>query len=365
MKFISKDRTYKITRYPVTRNHSLQAWGAADEHILQYLENIDVTDKSIILYNDRFGFLSSVLNQYSPTTVIDYKSQLKACNKNFHNNKSFVKPFKFTTPLEKILSKVDIGIVKIPKSIDLFKLHLSQLTKSLSDDAIVICGFMTKYFTPQIISTAKDFFEEVEQSKALKKSRLLVLKGKKDIQETSITNTIELDKSTKLQQYFGVFSSDHIDYATQFLLENLNVADEEKTILDLASGNGIIARQILKQKPECEISLLDDSFLAVESSKLNISGDNVRFLYNDCLENLAPDSFDLVVSNPPFHFEHENNIEVSLELFKEVKTTLKPNSRFVVVANKHLNYKTHLVKLFSKIEVINENDKFVIYSCEK
>ena len=44
-------------------------------------------------------------------------------------------------------------------------------------------------------------------------------------------------------------------------------------------------------------------------------------------------------------FEFENNIEVSIELFKEVYRCLKMGGRFVLVANKHLNYKTHLQKV--------------------
>ncbi|MGB1284834.1 MAG: methyltransferase, partial [Polaribacter sp.] len=71
------------------------------------------------------------------------------------------------------------------------------------------------------------------------------------------------------------------------------------------------------------------------------------------------------VSNPPFHFEHENNIEVALNLFSEVQNCLKLGGRFVLVANKHLNYKTHLDKLFCKTEVLAENKKFVIYECLK
>ena len=54
------------------------------------------------------------------------------------------------------------------------------------------------------------------------------------------------EKTHTYQQYFGVFSAKHIDYATQFLLEHLKVLPDEHSILDLASGNGVISTEIRK-----------------------------------------------------------------------------------------------------------------------
>ena len=71
---------------------------------------------------------------------------------------------------------------------DLFRLYLQQLTVALDEKAIVICGFMTKYFTPQMLEIANEYFEEVEQSLAWKKSRLLILSKPKQFKESSIIN---------------------------------------------------------------------------------------------------------------------------------------------------------------------------------
>jgi 16S rRNA G1207 methylase RsmC len=54
-----------------------------------------------------------------------------------------------------------------------------------------------------------------------------------------------------------------------------------------------------------------------------------------------------------------------LGLFKEVKRCLKTGGRFQLVASQHLNFKTHLVKLFKEVNITAENDKFVIYECIK
>ena len=224
---------------------------------------------------------------------------------------------------------------------------------------------MTKYFSPKMLEVAEIFFEQVEQSKAWKKSRLLILKKNKKKDESIILNTIRVNEIKVLQQYYGVFSAKNIDYATQFLLEHLEIGKDENCILDLASGNGIIASFIRDKKLESEINLLDDSFLAIESSKINLQDKNSFFHYNDSLYDFENDFFDLVVSNPPFHFEYENNIEITFGLFKEVKRCLKGNGRFILVSSKHLNLKTHLIKLFKEVKIIAENKKFEIYECFK
>jgi 16S rRNA (guanine1207-N2)-methyltransferase/23S rRNA (guanine1835-N2)-methyltransferase len=167
-----------------------------------------------------------------------------------------------------------------------------------------------------------------------------------------------------LKNYPGVFSAHSVDPASKLLLDNLQISETDKRILDMASGNGIFAAVISKNFPLIEIHLLDDFYLAVESSKLNLN-DSCLFHYNDSLDDLETDYFDKIVSNPPFHFEYETNIEVSLSIFKGASRCLKPDGLFQVVANRHLNYKTHLVNLFDVVEVVAGSEKFVVYNCSK
>jgi len=227
----------------------------------------------------------------------------------------------------------------------------------------VVCCFMTKYFSKSSLKIAEYYFEDVEQSMAWKKSRLLILrKPKKDILYKELINTISY-QNTKLFQFYGVFSSGGIDIGTQFLLEHLSVKEDEKNILDLASGNGIIAHSILESYPDKSLTLVDDFNLAIASSELNITKPDTSFYCSNTLEDFSDQTFDLVVSNPPFHFEFENNIEVSISLFESVKRVLKKEGRFLLVANKHLNYKTHLDLFFVDVSIVASNDRFEVVCC--
>ena len=357
LEFNSKE--YQLERYPVTTDKALRAWSNAELLVLDYIK--DIKTANIHLYNDRFGVFNTLLSDVRLTTVWTYASQQKAIANNLKLNK-FSLDVNYKEPLDDI-DKVELALLKVPKSLELFELFLKQIHKASDNKTIVVCGFMTKYFSVSFLKIAELYFEEVEQSKAWKKARLLILKNPKKLtEEKELINKIDWNEEI-LQQYYGVFSGGKLDVGTRFLLDNLKVHPSELKVLDVASGNGIIAFEIASQNTESEITLVDDFNLAIASSQLNLKGKEARFVCADDLSDLEKESFDLIVSNPPFHFEHENNIEVTLSLFKDVKSCLKPDGRFVLVANKHLNYKTHLEKLFNAVEIMADNKKFVVYEC--
>ncbi|MEE4000483.1 methyltransferase [Tenacibaculum sp. FZY0031] len=354
-------KTYQLQRYPKTSDKSLRAWSNAELLVLDYITEKNI--EQVHLFNDRFGLWNCALQHKKVTTVWTYASQQKAIWHNLELN-NFSTEVDFKTPLND-LQHVEVALIKIPKSLELFELFLQQIHKASHEKTEVICGFMTKYFSPSFIKVAEQYFEEVTQSKAWKKARLLIFKTpKKEIQKKNLINTIQW-KDRALQQYYGVFSSGNVDIGTQFFLENLVVKPEELRVLDVASGNGIIACEVAKQNLQAKVTLLDDFNLAIESSKINLEGNKAEFLCDDTLEHIKENSFDLVVSNPPFHFEYENNIDVALNLFKGVENCLKNNGRFLLVANSHLNYSTHLTKLFSSVSVLQQNKKFQIIECIK
>ena len=359
----------KIERFPHTKNKSLQAWNAADELILNYFKEKD-NDSQVAIINDRFGYLSCHLNHLNPIYIIDFKSQKLSIDYNLKENDFIITEDNFTNPLSAFPNKVKQAIIKIPKSMELYRLYLEQICENSDNDIEVTAGFMTKYFNKQMIEIAKEYFDEVEQSKAKKKARLIHMKSKKSYTKHELINKVEVSKDLYLKQYYGVFASSKIDVATRYLLENVQLKKHELQILDMASGNGVIANHInelykSKNWQQPQLHLVDDSFLAIESSKLNLLGDNIHFHYDANMESIDEESMDMIISNPPFHFEHEENTEISLNLFRKAQTALKPNGRMTMVYNRHLNYIPFLKSIFSNTKIVSENNRFVVVNCWK
>ena len=135
---------------------------------------------------------------------------------------------------------LDYVLFKIPKSNEALELHLQHIHQSLKSDGQVICAFMTKYFNANMIEIAGKYFEEVTQSKAQKKARLMVLRNKKEVDAIAENLNVISYKDQNIKQYPGVFSSEKIDYATAFLLYNLTIPTLTENVLDFACGNGIL-----------------------------------------------------------------------------------------------------------------------------
>ena len=75
-------------------------------------------------------------------------------------------------------------------------------------------------------------------------------------------------------------------------------------IVDVGTGSGVIAVTLAQALPNGEVSAIDISPAALdiarENARLNGVADRVRFLQGDLLEPVLGESFDFVVSNPPY-----------------------------------------------------------------
>lgn len=76
-------------------------------------------------------------------------------------------------------------------------------------------------------------------------------------------------------------------------------------ILDLCTGSGCIAIVLAAHLPQAEVTALDISHAAIETARRNaaMNGVSIRFIEDDVLNgiaSLAGETFDIIVSNPPY-----------------------------------------------------------------
>ncbi|PHI21845.1 rRNA (guanine-N2)-methyltransferase [Lewinellaceae bacterium SD302] len=365
-------RTYRFKRYPETNNHSLQPISAADELLLSGYQSSKVDKKGTALFHDRFGVLACLLHDDKPQFVSTFMSQQRALGNNLAENKLGPLPGEELGILSKLKAS-QIGLLRVPKSLELFELYLSQFARMAATadpdkPPVLLAGFMTRHFTPALLKIAERYANSVEQGRAVKKARVLTIgEFKKNTPSPDeLIHSITYGERT-YQQYYGVFSANHIDYATQFLLEYAEKNDwfglsasEDTRVVDIACGNGVIGAELMAGRPKARLISFDDLSLATLSANKNLPSKRSRIIWDDGLSQIADDSTDLAITNPPFHFGHETNIEVSLSLFKQAKRVLKPNGQLIIVSNRHLNYTSHLRQLFGSVETLMDNPKFEI-----
>ncbi|MCT4664103.1 MAG: methyltransferase [Flavobacteriales bacterium] len=353
-----KDQIFSFQRYPETTNKSLRAYSTADILMAEYVK--DFKEARYAIFNDRMGVLGTLMNQRDSMNYLHYSSQEKALDFQYKKHQTKETYSRAYLSPDIAIQESDFYLVKMPKSVDFLDFMLDKIAQSAPQESQVVLGFMTKYFTKSWLEIAQKYFDGVEQTKAWKKARLMILsKPKKNLPAKEFTHNIEW-QGTVLKQYYGVFSAKNIDLGTRFLLENFTLKPNEELVLDLACGNGIIGHHLLQQNPKIELHASDDFLLAIESAKMNISSKNAHFYCENDLNQINLPSLDLIITNPPFHFENENNIEVSIQLFRQAKRKLKAEGRLVIVANRHLNYTTHLKHIFTSVSQLLWNEKFEI-----
>jgi len=91
---------------------------------------------------------------------------------------------------------------------------------------------------------------------------------------------------------------------TEVLLEDilLNFNQINLSVLDLGTGSGAIGLSLKKEKEEWDVYCSDISINALEVANKNSLKNNlpVNFVCSDWLNAFKPNSFDLLISNPPY-----------------------------------------------------------------
>ena len=110
---------------------------------------------------------------------------------------------------------------------------------------------------------------------------------------------------------FGVDSSVLIprhetEELAEAALESLSPR-ESRSGLDLGTGSGILAITLKLERPAWDVVAVDVSpeALATASANARFHGAAVRFVLSDGFEGLLGESFDLIVSNPPYIGDEE------------------------------------------------------------
>ncbi len=164
----------------------------------------------------------------------------------------------------------------------------------------------------------------------------------------------------------GVFAHGRLDNGSRLLLKSLESLNPGGRILDFACGNGVIAASLLATGARADLTLLDVSALAIESSRLTLARNELKaaLLPSDGLTEVSG-KFDWIVSNPPFHRGVSNDLEIAARFFSQAGTFLAERGRIVIVCNRHLPYASWLQNHYEQVERLDENDEFVIIQAGK
>lgn len=380
-----KTPTYKKITYRKSSHHlPAKALGGtpqapklkpADELLLDWAYDTAGSEElpTVALYHDRMGVLCTCVRAQKKRFVSNNFQHHQRLLSSFERNELGPAPDNLNL-LETPAEGATLNLLQVPKSLELFELYLRHAAATAGPETKLAAAFQTRHFTPRLLEIAAKYAGTVTQSRAYKKARLMLLSNFLPFTQAEISLNEVAFAGANYRQYPGVFSANHIDYATQFLLNEWATNDylaelaTPTEIIDCGCGNGIIGDYLLGRYPGAHLTAYDVSRVAVESTKINLSehgykNNNQVIMASGLKQVLKPSRFDLIVTNPPFHDEHQTDISISTDLFLEACDRLTPKGHLVLVANRHLNYATHLRRYFDEVLEVGINEKFVVYRC--
>jgi 16S rRNA G1207 methylase RsmC len=369
---------YNLQRLPVIKNNTLRAWDAADELILKHIheQRLITAKHKILLVNDQFGALSISLNNYSIQNWSDsYQSHL-ATQQNLLLNQ-LTGTINYIPSTDEPAGLIDLVIIKIPKTLALLHDQLIKLKNHIRPDTTIIAAGMVKHIHTSTLKHFETVIGTTTTSLSTKKARLIFpqfTNNKKMESRNSINPSFPIsfyDKTWDLQlsNHANVFAKEKLDVGARFMLDQFKNLPKSKYIIDLGCGNGVLGIIAQRQQPESQVTFVDESYMAIDSTKTNyqtiFQHNQADFLVSDTLSNFKQKKVDLILCNPPFHQQYAIGDHLAWEMFKQSRENLETGGKLWIVGNRHLNYHIKLKRLFGNYQNIAANKKFVVLAAKR
>jgi 23S rRNA (guanine1835-N2)-methyltransferase len=365
--------TFDLRRPDGGGRSPLRAWDAADELALRHLDAVGATGTTVLV-GDAWGALAVALAPSRPTVVLDTYVGGRAVAANLERNGRGGDQITVVDPQGPLPDRVDVAVVKVPKTTALLEHALHRLAPALHEGSVVVGAGMTRHVHTSTIQLFERLVGPTTTSRAEKKARLLhatVAPGR-DPGPSPWPRTTEVrpadGEPLALVAHAGVFSAGRLDPGTALLLGHLPPAGTHERAVDLGCGTGVVGTVLARCDPDLHVTFVDDAPLAVASARATWAaahGDrDAAFVVGDALLDPAPLAADLVVVNPPFHRDHSVGDQTAWRMFVEAREVLPPDGRLLVVGNRHLAHHAKLKRLFgsAQVEVVASDPAYVVVS---
>ncbi|MGL0928968.1 methyltransferase [Vibrio vulnificus] len=368
------DRQLTLFRYPNNANETLQAWDAGDEYLINYVEELALdTPQNILILNDHFGALSCWFSAHHQVTMMsDSFISQQGAKENLQRNQC--RKVKLLTTLDAIPVETNLVLFQLPKNNRHLTWQLTQLRKTLSPDVPVVAVNKAKEIHTSTLKLFEKYLGTTKTSLAWKKHRLVFCQADcaqmNGISPVTRWN-VEEHKMT-LNNLPNVYSGESLDLGARFMLEHIPQDENLKHIIDLGCGNGVLSVKAAQLNPKAKFTLVDESYMAIESARLNLQENvtasvDAEYIANNCLDGFAGESADLILCNPPFHQQQAITDHIAWQMFCDAKRVLKRGGKLQVIGNRHLGYDGKLKRLYGdkNVKLVASNSKFVILQATK
>lgn len=362
-----------LIRQPEQSDEPLQAFDAADEYLLNHVAEQGVTLQTrVLILNDSFGALAASLAPHATVfSSTDSFLATQGLEKNLVRNGQAYDAVPLIAASQPLTGPFDWVLIRVPKTLALLEEQLIRLQGQLAPGAKVVAAGMVKHLPRSAGELMEEYIGPIQASLAVKKARLLVCTPQsKAFQPSPFPTRYTLDEpKIELINHANVFCRDGLDIGTRAFLPHLPTRLGTARVADLGCGNGVLAIASALANPEAHYTLVDESYMAVQSAQENwqlaLGDRQVQIRADDGLAGQEPDSLDVVLCNPPFHQQQVVGDFLAWRMFQQARSALVTGGALYIVGNRHLGYHSKLARLFRGVEQVAATPKFVILKARK
>ncbi|MDD2160645.1 class I SAM-dependent methyltransferase [Pseudomonas sp. MIL19] len=371
--FVTPFAQLDLIRQPDQLHEPLQAFDAADEYLLNHVHEQGLPDAArILVLNDSFGALAaSLAGRADVTSSGDSHLGHLGLQVNLQRNQLPAEAVRFVPSSECAQGPFDLVLIRVPKTLALLEEQLIRLHGQLAPGAQVIAAAMVKHLPRAAGDLLERYIGPVQASLAVKKARLLfATSAAKPAPVSPYPTAYRLDKpAIELRNHANVFCREDLDIGTRAFLPHLPKHLSRLRVADLGCGNGVLGIAYALGSPQAELTLVDESYMAVQSTAENwqaaLGERPVEIRAGDGLAEQAADSLDLVLCNPPFHQQQVVGDFLAWRMFQQARAALVTGGELWIVGNRHLGYHAKLKRLFRGVEQVAATPKFVVLKATK
>ncbi|MDH4654281.1 MULTISPECIES: class I SAM-dependent methyltransferase [unclassified Pseudomonas] len=362
-----------LVRQPEQQDDPLQAFDAADEYLLNHLHEQGIASETrILVLNDSFGALAASLATHAHVTSSgDSHLGHIALQRNLARNELDAGRVRFVAASELAEGPFDRVLVRVPKTLALLEEQLIRLHGQLAPGATVVAAGMVKHLPHAAGDLLEKYIGPMQPSLAVKKARLLIATAEqKPAPASPYPTRYQLDQPRlTLINHANVFCREGLDIGTRAFLPHLPRSLADIRAADLGCGNGVLGIVYALANPQAQMTLVDESYMAVQSAKENwraaLGERPADIRAGDGLAEQPGDSLDLVLCNPPFHQQQVVGDFLAWRMFVQARNALVKGGELWIVGNRHLGYHAKLKRLFRGVEQVAATPKFVVLKASK
>ena len=295
---------------------------------------------------------------------------------------------------EKLLGGATVVLMQLPRSLAELEEIVWHIARYAHPSVTVFAGGRDKHMSRGMNDVFARFFGEVTASRGWRKARVLSVRGLRaselGIQRPGGPDLLrespsqppfpvwgqDPDLPFQIAAYGATFGGATLDHGSRLLLRGLRERGwpSANRIVDLGSGNGVLAVSAALARPDARILATDQSASAVAATRATaaaagVAGDaqdpesrGVHAVRADAAEAVPDGWAELILLNPPFHSGATVHAGVAHRLIRSCARALAPGGELHLVFNSHLRYRPLVERVIGETRQVARDRTFIVLS---